>query len=95
MSVATESAGASAVKVTAIATGATLHSMESVTQSFGVNGQNLLWVLTVAYAVLQLVKAIPWITDMGYSFWRGVRHKDWSDWRSISRRGESDTKGAD
>ena len=93
MSAATESAGASAVKVAMVAGGAAMSGMKSVSDSLGVTAQELIWFVTIAYGVLQLIKCAPWLSDQAYAFYRGVRYKDWARWVAIARRGEKSTDG--
>lgn len=91
MSVLTESAGASAVKVTAIATGAAMSGMETVRETFGVTGQELLWFVTFAYGVLQLYKALPWATLQTIALYKGIFKHDWREFRAIGRREQKAT----
>lgn len=95
MSVADETAAASAAKVVAVATGAAMSGMQSVSQSLGVTGQGLIWFITFAYGVLQLIKCIPWLTDQTLAFWHGIRYRDWSRWWQIARRGEKSNDGGE
>jgi threonine/homoserine/homoserine lactone efflux protein len=81
-----ESAGASAVKVAGLATGAAMSGMDSVTQAVGTHGQEIVWFLTVAYGVLQIVKSMPWLSMQSIAFYRGVRYRDWAAWRAIANR---------
>lgn len=92
---ASESFGASMVKVGMMVTGATAASAPSLAEIIGTYGQQIIWCVTIIYGSLQIVKAIPWFTDQAYAFWRGVRHGDWSRWWAIARRGEQvkDDKG--
>lgn len=85
---ASESVGASMVKVTMVTAGAAMSNMQSVSATIGVTGQDLIWLVTFLYGALQVIKAIPWFTDQTIAFWQGVRHGDWSRWWSIARRGE-------
>lgn len=93
MGAATESAGASAVKVAMVAGGAAMSDMKSISDSLGGTAQEIIWFVTIAYGLLQIIKCIPWFTDQTIAFWRGVRHKDWSRWFQIARRGEKSTDG--
>jgi len=93
MSNASESFGASAVKVVAVTAGAAMSGMQSVTQSIGENAQVLIWFITISYGILQLIKCVPWFTDQACAFWRGVRYGDWVRWWQIARRGEKSTDG--
>jgi hypothetical protein len=93
MSTATESAGASAVKVAMVAGGAALSGMKSVSDSLGQTAQMLIWFITIAYGFLQIIKCLPWFTDQSIAFWRGVRHRDWTRWFAIARRGEKSNDG--
>lgn len=48
----------------------------------------LMWLLTAAYAAMQVVKGLPWFTDQVRAFWRGVLRGDWSHWWRLARRSE-------
>lgn len=80
---ASESAGASAVKVAAVGAGALVSSL-------GVSNtaQFIVWVLTVTYSLMQVIKGLPWFTDYVRAAYRGIRHKDWSHWWTLARRDE-------
>lgn len=84
---------ASAVKAGAMTAGAAMSGMPSVEHVATGWGQLIIWTLTVAYGVLQIVKAMPWFTDQARAFWQGVRHGDWSRWWAIARRGEKSDEG--
>lgn len=86
MSIVNESIGASAVKVTAVATGAAMSGMQTVTAAVGDNGQHIIWLVTLAYGLLQIYKALPWATMQTIAIWRLVRHGDWSEFKRIARR---------
>lgn len=83
-----ESVGASTAKVAMITAGAAMSNMKSVGDTLGVTGQDLIWFVTFAYGVLQLIKAMPWLSDQTFALWLGIRHGNWSRWWSIARRGE-------
>jgi len=77
-----ETFAASAVKVTAVNTGAAIsmiHDSGSISTVAGV--------LAATYSVIQIVKALPWMTDYAIAVWSGIRG-DWSHWRSIARKEE-------
>lgn len=76
--------GASAAKVTAVATGAVMSGVESI----GVDWQHLIWIVTFIYGALQIVRSIPWLVDQCAAYWCGIRHGDWSRLWAIARRGE-------
>lgn len=73
---------ASAVKVTAVNSGAALSMMTNTGVISAVAG-----VLAATYSLVQIVKALPWITDYVVAVRSGLRG-DWSHWRSIARRTE-------
>ena len=77
-----ETLGASAAKTAAINAGAAL-SMATGTGLVG----NIAGVLAVTYSVIQIVKALPWLTDYFVALRSGFGG-DWSHWRSIARRSE-------
>lgn len=49
----------------------------------------VMWILTAMYAMMQVVKGLPWFTDQARAFWRGVLRGDWSHWWRLARRSES------
>jgi hypothetical protein len=73
---------ASAVKVTAVNTGAAL-SMISNTGAIS----TIAGILAATYSAVQIVKALPWMTDYVVAIRSGIRG-DWSHWRSIARKEE-------
>lgn len=91
---ASESIGASAVKVAAVATGAAMSGMQTVTQSVGITGQDLIWTVTFAYGALQVYKCVPWALYQTIALWKGVVRKDWSDLRAIAGREERADNGS-
>jgi hypothetical protein len=94
MSVATESFGASAVKVAAVAAGAAMSGMSSVASAIGGNAQLAIWCVTIIYGVLQIIKCVPWFLDQSYAFWRVIRYWDWSRMWAIARRSEKSDDGS-
>lgn len=84
-----ETFAASATKTAVVNTGAAI-SMSLNSSSIGA----VAGVLAATYSVIQIVKALPWITDYFIAVRSGVRG-DWSHWRSIARKeekGDVDTK---
>lgn len=77
-----ETLAASTTKVLAVNTGATL-SMAVNSNAIGA----VAGVLAATYSAIQIVKALPWITDYFVALRSGMRG-DWSHWRSIARREE-------
>lgn len=76
---------ASAVKVTAVNTGAVISMVTNTGAVSAVAG-----VLAATYSAIQIVKALPWITDYIAAISSGLRG-DWSHWRSIAKRTERTT----
>ena len=91
MSIVNESVGASAVKVTAVVAGSAMSGMETVRQTVGGNAQEIIWLVTLAYGLLQLYKALPWATMQTIAIWRGLRHGNWSEFRRIANREQKST----
>lgn len=86
----TETFAASATKTAAVNTGAAV-SMALNSGSVG----TIAGILAATYSVVQIVKALPWITDYFVAVRSGIRDKDWSHWRSIAKkeeRGDGDIK---
>lgn len=79
-----DTAAASTTKVVAVTMGAGLSSLD------GIPFQSIIWIITVVYGVMQIVKGLPWMTEYTRAIYIGVRKKDWSYWRSFARRTESD-----
>lgn len=77
-----ETFAASAVKTAAVNTGAAI-SMASASGTIGA----VAGVLAATYSAIQIVKALPWITDYFVAIRSGLRG-DWSHWRSIAKRTE-------
>jgi hypothetical protein len=73
---------ASAVKVTAVNTGAAVSMISNTGAISAVAG-----VLAATYSAVQIVKALPWLTDYVVAVRSGMRG-DWSHWRSIAKREE-------
>ena len=81
---------ASAVKVTAVNTGAAVSMITNTGAVSAVAG-----ILAATYSAIQIVKALPWLTDYFVALRSGLVHKDWAHWRSIAKRTEKtdgDTK---
>lgn len=77
-----ETLAASAAKVTAVNTGAAISMITSTGAVSTVAG-----VLAATYSLIQIVKALPWLTDYIIALGSGLRG-DWSHWRSIAKRTE-------
>lgn len=90
---ANESFGASAAKASALVVGSAMTKMPTIQQFVGTWGQVLLWGVTLLYGILQLVKALPWLTDYYRAVRRGLRDKDWSHWWAIARRSQRSERG--
>lgn len=73
---------ASAVKVTAVNTGAAISMITNTGAISAIAGT-----LAATYSAIQIVKALPWITDYVVAIRSGIRG-DWSHWRSIARKEE-------
>lgn len=73
---------ASAVKVTAVNTGAAISMVTNTGAVSAVAG-----ILAATYSLVQIFKALPWITDYIVAIGSGLRG-DWSHWRSIAKRTE-------
>jgi cytochrome c-type biogenesis protein CcmH/NrfF len=93
MSTATESAAASAVKVAAVTGGALMTGMQSVSNSLGSTSQEIIWFITIAYGVLQIIKCMPWFTDQTIALWLGLRYGNWARWQRLAQRGEQSNDG--
>lgn len=70
--------------------GLTVGSIVSTVQTTGLPPYSSLiaWVITIAYGVLQLIRSLPWFSDLMVAAWRIVRHGDWSRWWKIAGRTE-------
>lgn len=73
---------ASAAKVTAVNTLAGVSVVANTGAISAVAGT-----LAAAYSAVQIIKALPWITDYIVAIRSGLRG-DWSHWRSIARKEE-------
>lgn len=74
---------ASAVKVTAVNTGAAVSMITDTGTISAVAGM-----LAATYSLVQIVKALPWMTDYFIALRSGITRGDWTHWRSIARKGE-------
>lgn len=79
MNSAADSLGASAVKGGVIFAGTAISWFNASNMGLAVTA------LTVIYTLLQIIRAIPWITGYCRAFIHGVRG-DWSDWWKIAER---------
>jgi hypothetical protein len=77
-----ETLAASAAKVTVVSTGAAVSMISSSGTIGAVAG-----LLAATYSAIQIVKALPWITDYFIAVRSGIRG-DWGHWRSIARKEE-------
>lgn len=80
-----ETFAASATKAAVVNTGAAI--------SMSLNSSNIgavAGVLAATYSAIQIVKALPWITDYFVALRSGVRG-DWTHWRTIAKRTEKST----
>lgn len=80
-----ETFSASATKAVVVNTGAVI--------SMSLNSSNIgavAGVLAATYSAIQIVKALPWITDYFVALRSGVRG-DWTHWRTIAKRTEKST----
>jgi hypothetical protein len=77
-----ETLAASAVKVVSVGTGALVSAANT-----GVIGA-VAGIMAAAYSFVQIVKALPWLTDYFVAVRSGLRDGDWAHWRSIARREE-------
>lgn len=85
-----ETPAASAVKVVTVATGAAMSGMDSVAQSIGITGQDIIWCLTVSYGVLQVYKSVPWCVMQTIAIYRGLRYRDWTAFKAIAKREDAE-----
>ena len=77
-----ESLLASATKVVAVNAGAGASMALSSSNISAVAG-----LLAAIYSIVQIIKALPWLTDYAVALRSGFRG-DWSHWRSIARKEE-------
>lgn len=91
---ASESIGASAVKVAAVATGAAMSGMQTVTQSVGVTGQDAIWFVTFLYGTLQVYKCLPWAIYQTAALWKAVVKRDSRALKAIARIEEQASDGS-
>lgn len=84
---------ASAAKVVTLGTGAAMSGMDSVAQVLGSHGQDIIWCLTASYGVLQIYKSVPWCVMQTIAIYRGLRFRDWSAFKAIARREDTDKDG--
>lgn len=68
-----------------------MSGMQTVTASVGVTGQELIWLVTFLYGVLQVYKCIPWAIYQTLALWKSIVRHDSSDLRKIARVEEQST----
>lgn len=83
MSTQHDSFAVTAVKTTIINIGAWVSSMID-----NVNVTKLAQWFALIYTIVQLIKALPWITAYVRAVWRGFRHGDWRTWWRIADKEE-------